>query len=109
MLSILAFFIYGTGVIKDFMLALVVGIVAGTYSSIYVAAPMTEWIDERMTKGAKKKRAGARPKASRAKTVRTRTYHLRPARPRPQPVPGSRPSSWSGAAPAPGRPWWNVR
>jgi preprotein translocase subunit SecF len=28
MLSVLAFFIYGTGVIKDFMLALVVGIVA---------------------------------------------------------------------------------
>src|ERR1700722_10522528 len=42
MLSILAFFVYGTGVIKDFMLALVVGIVAGTYSSIYVAAPLTE-------------------------------------------------------------------
>jgi preprotein translocase subunit SecF len=50
MLSVLAFFVYGTGVIKDFMLALVVGIVAGTYSSIYVAAPLTEWIDTRMTK-----------------------------------------------------------
>ena len=50
MLSVLAFFIYGTGVIKDFMLALVVGIVAGTYSSIYVAAPLTEWIDSRMAK-----------------------------------------------------------
>jgi len=50
LLSILAFFIYGTGVIKDFMLALVVGTVAGTYSSIYVAAPLTEWIDTRMTR-----------------------------------------------------------
>ncbi|MGA3121696.1 MAG: protein translocase subunit SecF [Polyangiaceae bacterium] len=48
LLSVFAFFIYGTGVIKDFMLALVVGIVAGTYSSIYVAAPLTEWIDHRM-------------------------------------------------------------
>ena len=46
MLSVLAFFIWGTGVIKDFALALVVGIVAGTYSSIYVAAPLTEWIDQ---------------------------------------------------------------
>jgi preprotein translocase subunit SecF len=57
MLSFLAFFIYGTGVIKDFMLALLVGIVAGTYSSIYVAAPLTEWIDKRMAEraGAKKK------------------------------------------------------
>jgi preprotein translocase subunit SecF len=49
-LSVLAFFVYGTGVIKDFMLALVVGIIAGTYSSIYVAAPLTEWIDTRMAK-----------------------------------------------------------
>ena len=50
LMSFLAFFIYGTGVIKDFMLALLVGIVAGTYSSIYVAAPLTEWIDKRMSK-----------------------------------------------------------
>ena len=50
LLSVLAFFIYGTGVIRDFMFALVVGIVAGTYSSIYVAAPLTEWIDKRMAR-----------------------------------------------------------
>jgi preprotein translocase subunit SecF len=57
MLSFLAFFIYGTGVIKDFMLALLVGIIAGTYSSIYVAAPLTEWIDTRMARrtGVKKR------------------------------------------------------
>jgi preprotein translocase subunit SecF len=29
---------------------MVVGIVAGTYSSIYVAAPLTEWIDSRMAR-----------------------------------------------------------
>jgi preprotein translocase subunit SecF len=48
MLSVIAFFIWGTGIIKDFAFAMVVGIVAGTYSSIYVAAPLTEWIDVRM-------------------------------------------------------------
>ncbi len=53
MLSVLAFFIWGTGVIKDFALAMVIGIVAGTYSSIYVAAPLTEWIDARMNERAK--------------------------------------------------------
>ena len=47
MLSVLAFLIWGTGVIKDFALAMIIGIVAGTYSSIYVAAPLTEWIDSR--------------------------------------------------------------
>lgn len=51
MLSVLAFFIWGTGVIKDFAFAMVVGIIAGTYSSIYVAAPLTEWIDKNMSKG----------------------------------------------------------
>ena len=50
MLSVLAFFIWGTGVIKDFAFAMVVGIIAGTYSSIYVAAPLTEWIDQRMNR-----------------------------------------------------------
>ena len=50
MLSVLPFFIWGTGVIKDFAFAMVVGIVAGTYSSIYVAAPLTEWIDSKMSR-----------------------------------------------------------
>jgi preprotein translocase subunit SecF len=65
MLSVLAFFVYGTGVIKDFMLALVVGIVAGTYSSIYVAAPLTEWIDKKMARRADlKKRLNAPARAT---------------------------------------------
>jgi preprotein translocase subunit SecF len=51
LLSFLAFFVWGTGVIKDFALALLVGIVAGTYSSIYVAAPLTEWIDRKFFGG----------------------------------------------------------
>jgi len=45
--------------VKDFALAMVVGIVAGTYSSIYVAAPLTEWIDTRMSKGKAKGMAQA--------------------------------------------------
>jgi preprotein translocase subunit SecF len=65
MLSVLAFFIWGTGVIKDFAFGMVVGIVAGTYSSIYVAAPLTEWIDKRLAKGTQtanmKKRLRAKP------------------------------------------------
>jgi len=65
LLSVLAFFIWGTGVIKDFAFAMVVGIVAGTYSSIYVAAPLTEWIDKRLGRGGSaknmKKRLSAKP------------------------------------------------
>lgn len=50
MLSVIPFFIWGTGIIKDFAFAMVVGIIAGTYSSIYVAAPLTEWIDTKMSR-----------------------------------------------------------
>ena len=66
LLSLLAFFIYGTGIIKDFMFALVVGIIAGTYSSIYVAAPLTEWIDTRMARAARKKKSGRLGQPARA-------------------------------------------
>jgi preprotein translocase subunit SecF len=70
LLSILAFFVWGTGVIKDFALALLVGIVAGTYSSIYVAAPLTEWIDKRFFGGAAS--GGARrPAGARAQGKKT--------------------------------------
>jgi preprotein translocase subunit SecF len=46
-LSVSAFAFIGTGVIRDFAWAMIVGVIAGTYSSIYVAAPFTEWIDSR--------------------------------------------------------------
>ncbi len=52
-MSLLAFFIWGTGPLKDFALALIVGVVFGTYSSVYVALPITWWLDRRFfaTKG----------------------------------------------------------
>lgn len=43
--SMLMFLFFGTQVIKDFAFAMLVGIAVGTYSSIYVAAPTTEWVD----------------------------------------------------------------
>jgi preprotein translocase subunit SecF len=46
-LSMVPFTIWGSGVIRDFAWAMIVGVVGGTYSSIYVAAPLTEWIDSR--------------------------------------------------------------
>jgi len=66
MLSVLAFFIWGTGVIKDFAFAMVVGIIAGTYSSIYVAAPLTEWIDTKMSRGGSPEEVKKRLRAAKA-------------------------------------------
>ena len=51
LLSIGAFFIWGTEVIQDIAFALLIGIGIGTYSSIYIAAPMTEWMDRRFFRG----------------------------------------------------------
>ncbi|TKD05073.1 protein translocase subunit SecF [Polyangium fumosum] len=62
-LSMLAFLWWGTGMIKDFAFALLVGIAVGTYSSIYIAAPLTEWIDKRFFGGsAVQRRAPKRTK-----------------------------------------------
>lgn len=66
-LSMLAFLVYGTGLIKDFAFTFLVGVVVGTYSSIYVAAPITEWIDRRFFGG---QTAAPRKKVTRTKAVK---------------------------------------
>ena len=48
LLSILPFLIWGTPVIRDFAFALVIGMVVGSYSTIYIAAPFTEWMDRKL-------------------------------------------------------------
>lgn len=53
LLSVSAFFIWGTSAIRDLSFALFVGILVGTYSSIYIAAPLTEWMDRRFFARAK--------------------------------------------------------
>jgi preprotein translocase subunit SecF len=44
-LSLLAFFVWGTGALKDFALTLILGTIVGTYSSMYIAVPFTAWLD----------------------------------------------------------------
>jgi preprotein translocase subunit SecF len=45
-ISIVAFFIWGTGTLKNFALTLTLGMILGTYSTIYIALPVTEWFDK---------------------------------------------------------------
>jgi len=56
--SLQGLFIWGTGDLKDFALALTIGVILGMYSSIYVALPLTEWFEARFFSkmGSKKKR-----------------------------------------------------
>ncbi|MGO9830169.1 MAG: protein translocase subunit SecF [Myxococcaceae bacterium] len=46
-LSLVGLLIFGVGEIWDFAMAMLVGIVVGTYSSVYIASPLTIWIDQR--------------------------------------------------------------
>ena len=65
-LSLVGLLVYGVGTIFDFAFAMLVGIVSGTYSTWFIAAPMTIWLEER---AAKKKagQAGAPAAASAAR------------------------------------------
>lgn len=65
-MSLIAFLWWGTGVLRDFAFALLVGMAAGIYSSIYIAAQLTEWIDRKFFKGTTfKQKSVARVKKAR--------------------------------------------
>ncbi len=50
LLSLTGLLIFGVGEIFDFAAAMVVGLIVGVYSTVYVASPMTIWIDERRSR-----------------------------------------------------------
>jgi preprotein translocase subunit SecF len=43
LLSVSALFFFGGAVLKDFAFAILLGILVGTYSSIFVASPIVLW------------------------------------------------------------------
>ncbi|MCX7725526.1 MAG: protein translocase subunit SecF [Chitinispirillaceae bacterium] len=43
LMAIVPLFVIGSEAIKDFSLALIIGIIVGTYSSIYIASPILVW------------------------------------------------------------------
>jgi preprotein translocase subunit SecF len=63
-LSLVGLILYGVGTIQDFALAMLVGIISGTYSTWYIASPMTIWIEEHMAQ--RKAIEAAKPKAKKS-------------------------------------------
>jgi preprotein translocase subunit SecF len=57
-LSLIGLLVYGVGTIFDFAAGMLIGIISGTYSTWFIAAPMTIWLEER---GGKKKGLASRP------------------------------------------------
>jgi len=55
MLTVLALFFFTTGSMRDFALALFVGMVSGTYSTLYIASGFVEWWNRRFPGNGKSK------------------------------------------------------
>lgn len=58
-LSLIGLLIFGVGEIFDFAAAMLLGLFVGVYSTIYIAIPMTLWLDERAA--ARERASGMRP------------------------------------------------
>ena len=65
-LSLIGLLVYGVGTIFDFSAAMMIGIISGTYSTWFIAAPMTIWLEER----AEKKGAADRAERAPARAAR---------------------------------------
>jgi preprotein translocase subunit SecF len=57
----LAMNIFGTGVIRDFAFAMNVGVIVGTYSSIFIASPILIWLNDKYV-AAQKRQAARQPR-----------------------------------------------
>ena len=69
-MSLLAFFIWGTGALKDFAFALIVGSCSAPTRPIYVALPFTGWLDRRFFRkggGPQEPRRHAAPRRTRSR------------------------------------------
>jgi preprotein translocase subunit SecF len=64
LLAVLALLIFGGPVIRPFALTMAIGIVVGTYSSIYIASPMVLWLEMRFGKSAGRAAGKAAGKAT---------------------------------------------
>jgi preprotein translocase subunit SecF len=67
----LAMNIFGTGVIREFAFAMNVGVVVGTYSSIFIASPILIWLNDKYVAAMKKQ--GGRAERQGRKPVRRPT------------------------------------
>jgi preprotein translocase subunit SecF len=58
----LAMNIFGTGVIKEFAFAMNVGVIVGTYSSIFIASPILIWLNDKYLQSQKRQQRPDRPR-----------------------------------------------
>ena len=66
MLTVLSLFFFTTGSMRDFSLALFIGMVSGTYSTLYIASGFVEWWNRRFPGNGKPKAKPAAQNAAKA-------------------------------------------
>ncbi len=76
-----ALLLLGGSVVRPFALAMGIGIIVGTYSSVFVAAPTLLWLESRSSKGASG--TGGTGKEPAPKPARSAAAAAKPARPQP--------------------------
>jgi SecD/SecF fusion protein len=52
LIPILCLFFFGGAVLRDFSLAIIIGVIVGTYSSIFIASPIVLWWTRARGRGA---------------------------------------------------------
>jgi preprotein translocase subunit SecF len=60
-LSLLGLLVFGVGTLWDFAAAMLVGMISGTYSTIYIASPVAVWIDNWMKRREAAQAAAGKP------------------------------------------------
>ena len=95
--------VFGQKTLGDFSLALLIGLISGTYSSLFVAAPLTSWLKEREPRYVEIRKRLVATRCRRAATRRgtaspRRRRGLVPPRPSAQPTrrPPARPAGTDG-------------
>jgi preprotein translocase subunit SecF len=64
LVALLAIYFLGGGLIKSFALAMIIGVLIGTYSSIYVASPVMIWTSKELDKRERRDSSSRRRKAT---------------------------------------------
>lgn len=64
-LSLVPFLVWGTNALQDFAFTLIAGMVCGVYSTVFVALPLTHWLDRLLARN--RSSAGARRVVARPK------------------------------------------
>jgi preprotein translocase subunit SecF len=59
LITVISMLVLGGGLIKDFALALLVGMISGVYSTVFVAAPVTLWVEKLVQRAKARKMVAA--------------------------------------------------